>query len=81
MIPESFPSANSIMRRPAAMTADECADLPAFRDGKQVITAWRPSADELVKINQGAPIWLILIGCSMQPALVTADNPFQHVPQ
>lgn len=57
-----------------------CVDVHACRaicNGKPVVvTAWRPSAEELVKINLGEPIFLSLWGGAMQPALVTADNPF-----
>lgn len=76
MNPIRFTEANIVMTRPATMTAEECRDVHAFQDGKQVITAWRPTPEELVKINLGEPVWLCLMGPTMQPALVTADSPF-----
>lgn len=76
MNPIRFAEANIVMKRPANMTEAECADVHAFRDGKQVVTAWRPTPEELVKINLGEPVWLVLVGRTMAPALVTADRPF-----
>lgn len=74
MTPQNFPESNTVMLAPKGM--ENCVDIHAFRDGQQVITAWRPSPEELVKINMGEPIWLMLVGPTMQPALVTADYPF-----
>ncbi len=53
MIPQRFAESNIVMTRPADMTAEECFDIHAFRDGTQVVTAWRPTPAELVKINMG----------------------------
>ena len=64
------------MKRPPNMTEEECADIHAFRDGKYVITAWRPTPEELVKINLGEPVYLMIVGATMPPVSVTADNPF-----
>jgi hypothetical protein len=76
MTPILFPEANIVMKAPTNMP--NCVDVHAFRDGMQVITAWRPSPEELVKINMGEPVFLRLIGPTMQPAEVTADCPFQR---
>jgi hypothetical protein len=69
-----FPEANVVMR------GEGCFDIHALVDGGQVVTAWRPSPEELVKINLGEPVWLVLWGRTMQPALVTADCPFVEAP-
>jgi hypothetical protein len=58
------------------MTEEECSDVHCFRDGQQVITCWQPTPEERAKIAMGEPVWLLLIGFTMQPALVTADKPF-----
>lgn len=76
MTPQFFPEANAIMRRPACMTEEQCADVQAFVDGQQVITCWKPTETERVKIALGEPVWLVIWGrMVMPPALVTADKP------
>lgn len=61
---------------------DNCVDIHACKtdcNGAPVIvTAWKPTPEELVKINLGEPVFLMLWGQTMQPALVTADNPWQQ---
>lgn len=76
MIPQRFPESNTVMRRPAGMTEEQCADIHAYTNGQQVITCWRPTPEELVKLNLGEPVWLSLMGPTMQPAHVTAHHPF-----
>jgi hypothetical protein len=75
---QRFAESNTVMLAPAGM--ENCNDVHACKttcDGSPVVvTAWRPSPEELVKINLGEPVWLILWGHAMQPAKVTADNPF-----
>jgi hypothetical protein len=58
------------------MTEEQCADVHAWRDGRQVVTCWRPSPEELVKINLGEPVWLVIWGPAIPPVRVTADTPF-----
>ena len=78
MTPQRFAQCNIVMKAPAGM--DNCCDVHAcsttWNGQPVVITAWRPSPEELVKINLGEPVFLSLWGQTMQPALVTADNPF-----
>lgn len=76
MIPQRFALANTVMTRPADMTEEECFDVHAFKGEKQVVTAWRPTPEEIMKINLGEPVWLIVWGDGMPPVCVTADYPF-----
>jgi hypothetical protein len=80
MTPQRFSEANIVMLAPAGMT--NCSDVHACKTTSEgrpvVVTAWRPSPEELVKINLGEPVWLILWGQAMQPASVTANNPFME---
>lgn len=76
MSPTFFAESNCVMRRPKDMTGEQCFDVHAFRDGTQVVTCWQPTPEERVKIAIGEPVWLILIGPTMQPAMLTADKPF-----
>lgn len=76
MNPTFFPQSNVTMHRPESMTDEECADLKVFADGSQVISAWRPTPNELVKINLGEPIFLFIMGPTMPPVWLSVDNPF-----
>jgi hypothetical protein len=77
MIPQYFVEANTVMRRPPNMTEEQCIDIHAMANGQQVVTCWKPTETERVKIALGEPVWLVLWGSGMQPALVTADKPFE----
>lgn len=81
MNPQRFEQCNSVMLAPADMP--NCRDVHVCKtecDGNPVtVTAWRPSPEELVKINLGEPVFLIIWGTGMPPVLVTADNPFKPV--
>jgi hypothetical protein len=76
MIPQRFPEANTVMVRPQGWTEEEFSDIHAFVGDGWVITAWRPTPAELMKLNLGEPVYLMLKGGTMQPACVTADSPF-----
>lgn len=78
MNPQTFPQTNLVMKAPKGMP--ECCDVHACRTtcngAPVVVTAWRPTPEELVKINLGEPVFLLCWGQSMPPVAVTADNPF-----
>lgn len=78
MNPQRFEQANVVMAAPKGM--DNCMDIHACKTTSNehpvVVTAWRPSPEELVKINLGEPVYLVVWGQSMPPVSVTADSPF-----
>ena len=54
MTPQRFAQANTVMRRPPGWTEEQCCDVhsyvgPAPGFDHVVITAWRPSPEELVR--------------------------------
>lgn len=69
-----------VMQAPAGDT--NCYDIHAAKarfqnsDRPVVITCWRPTPEELVKINLGEPVWLVVWGETMPPVAVTGDDPF-----
>ena len=81
MNPARFPQSNLVMKAPPGM--DNCSDIHAFQ-GKDAsgaewcVTAWRPTPEELVKLNLGEPVFLYVSGRGMPPVGVTVDNPFQE---
>lgn len=78
MNPQRFAASNIVMRAPANMP--ECEDIHAFADGEHVITAWRPTPEELVKLNLGEPVYLWIWGRTMPPVSVTMEDPFSPLP-
>lgn len=77
-----FPESNTVMRAPANMP--DCADIHAFIGDTEkrepiVITAWKPTPEELVKINLGEPVYLFIWGQAMPPVALTMENPFTPV--
>lgn len=74
MNPQRFEQANIVMLAPKGM--DNCSDVHAFHTGQHVITAWRPTPEELVKINLGEPVWIWVFGKTMPPVAITCDDPF-----
>lgn len=73
MIPQRFEKANCVMHKPENMTEKECCDVHVYHDDKSVITCWKPTPEELVKINLGEPIWLWICGPTMPPVALTTN--------
>lgn len=76
MIPQRFAESNRVMTPPPGWREEQCFDVHAFADGNQVVTCWRPTPEELMKLNLGEPVWLVIWGGTMPPVCVTADRPF-----
>jgi hypothetical protein len=49
-----------------------------FADGEPgFVSAWRPTREELVKLNLGEPLFLTILGSGLPPHLLTVDNPLE----
>jgi hypothetical protein len=84
MIAQRFPESNITFTKPEGWTERECADIAGFigtyggDKGKPVVlTAWKPTPEELVKLNLGEPLWLHLAYDRMVPVLLTTDHPWE----
>lgn len=85
MIASRFPESNITFEAPPGWTEDECHSIDGFighygtEEGRPVvITAWRPTPEELVKLNLGEPLWLHIAGATqMVPVLLTMDHPWE----
>lgn len=75
MIPQRFTRSNTVMLAPESMK-ETCCDVHAYRGDGYVITAWRPTPEELVKLNLGEPLWLGVAGETMPPVFLTAIDPW-----
>lgn len=80
MNPQRFARANIVMAAPKGMA--NCADVHACRttcgEHPVTVTVWRPDPEELVKINLGEPIYLLVWMDGMPPVAVTAHDPFEQ---
>lgn len=75
MNPVRFAEVNSVRTAPPGM--DDCMDVHCYADDKYCITAWRPTPEELVKLNLGEPVYLgVLMAGGMPPVFLTVDSPF-----
>lgn len=71
--PIQFAEANSKLTG-----SGDVADLPAYRDGGQVISCWKPTPAELIEILNSGVIWLVAKGVSHPPIMVTGEYPFER---
>jgi len=67
---ELFRGANLVLKAPDGSTPGEIYDLPAMRMQSGFLTQWRPSPEELVLLNAGAPVHLFVLGQSHAPVAV-----------
>jgi hypothetical protein len=42
--------------------------------GPQMITSWQPTPDELALLNQGAPVYLSVLGVAHPPVMITVGD-------
>lgn len=82
-----FPEANRNLGAPAGMSAAECGTLPVYADGRQCISYWMPSANELAALNAGGGLYLGVLTSTdpnqpvytQPPVFMTATAP--HMPK
>jgi hypothetical protein len=81
MIPVSFPEANARYGPPPDLADSQCMTIHAYHgqvvggsvDGSLiVVTAWKPSPDQIEAMKQGRPILLSFIG-GLPPHFVSTD--------
>lgn len=74
MVPTSFSESNLVLSRPPDMTAEQCEPLSVFADGKQVISCWKLTADELKEFQRTGRIWLVVFGETMPAVALTVSK-------
>lgn len=67
MKPIEFEQATKILSAPGGMTPGECGSLPVWSDGKELISCWRPSFKERLRILFTGKVWLSVLGGQTQP--------------
>ena len=75
MEPVTFPEQNTLFRPPEGME-DKVDDLPAFRGEGQVISCWRLSLRERLRLLITGRLWFSLIGNDQPPIWLGVHTPF-----
>lgn len=57
---------------------DNYLDLPAIYTNGRIISCWKPSFIERIKILFGQNIWLHIKGSTQPPVLLDVNNPFEE---
>lgn len=76
----SFDEANVILGPPEGLTEDDVYSLNVnrteFADGSHAVTSlWKLTQDELEEFQRTGRIWLVCLGGTMPPVIVTARKP------
>lgn len=71
--PVGFEGVNAVYRAPPGQTQEQCLDLQLFRDeeGRQLISCWRLTPEELILVQKTGVVWLSITGLNMPPVLVS----------
>jgi len=76
MEPINFKEANKNFIKPDSMTDEECGSLPAYQDEKYLISCWRPSIKERIKLLFAGKIWAWIYGQNQPPISLGCKSPF-----
>ena len=81
MNPTDFPESNILFGPPGDLVESQCMTIFAYActvvggsvDGsKLVVTAWLPTAEELLQLNAGKPIFISFLG-GLPPHFLTTE--------
>jgi hypothetical protein len=76
MKPIEFKEQNEVLAKPPNMTDKECQSLNVFTDGKQSVSCWEITDEELKEIIKTKKIWLGVIGNAHPLVFIEAFKPF-----
>jgi hypothetical protein len=82
MIPSSFEESTGYLDRPSNMTDDECVPLAVAKclmgDDPVVVSCWKISKEEIEEFARTGRIWLVVLGETMPPVILTATKPMTN---
>lgn len=81
MVPVAFEQSNGTLGGgPAAVygTEDDVRDLPVHRGSGQVISCWRLSFWERLRVLVTGRVWLLVLGTNHAPVKLDAAEPFEE---
>lgn len=70
MKPVEFPEQNY------KFVANGCGDLPAWSNGKHIVSCWQLDENDLEAINKSKQIWLVITGGVQPPVDLRVSIPF-----
>lgn len=77
-MPVDFPGTNITFTKPAGWKDEDCADLKAMVGVDEglpfIITAWKPSKEDIEAINRGEPIYMKTHGAGFIPTFMFTMN-------
>ena len=76
MKPIKFKQQNITYTAPAEMTDEECGALPACRHENGIISCWKMTLRERLKILFTGLLWFDVVGVSQPPIWLGVDTPF-----
>lgn len=74
-----FEGYNLLLTPPKNMDRGTCGALPVYWTNKSFASVWKPDADELKALNEGAHICLTVLGGSHPPVAMHVQK-FQEMP-
>lgn len=76
MKPIDFKEANFTFEKPSSMTEEECEDLRCYKGDGQVISCWKLSFSERIKVLFTGKVWLGVLGTIFFPTWLDVKTPF-----
>jgi hypothetical protein len=81
MISASFAEANAVLGPPEGMTDEQVQYLNVYRGedaegASVVISCWKMTIEEMEEFQRTGRIWLHVMGLTMQPVHLSANNPW-----
>lgn len=76
MKPIKFKEQNVTFGKPADMTDEQCSSLPAYRGDGDIISLWKLSFIERIKILFTGRLWFCVHSLSQPPIWFDVNNPF-----
>ena len=77
MKPSAFGEVTKVLDCPADMKKEDCAQLPVFSDGEQVISCWVGSFLDRLRFLVYGEMWLnVRSGRTQPPCYLTTEYPF-----
>lgn len=74
MEPKRFKESNITFTKPGSMP--DCSDLPAYRNKNQIISCWKASWRDRLKILFRGEIWIGIVGQAQPPMWTDSNVPF-----
>ena len=78
MKPSEFKQQNILLVKPESMTDEECSSLPAFKYPGGIISCWKMSFWERLKVLFSGIVWVDIVGYTQPPIWLDVENPWKE---